>query len=299
MSADTAINENSGSESSNVIISPDGTKYAIAVANDGTIISIPVVPDKAVIFGNSLVGGFSIVGGGSFGMCASSPQDDFVSKFFAACTALNAGFAGTKVGAAAFEVLSDVSQIDSAIATYFAPYLSGDEDLVIVELGDNVSEANAPVFRISSERLLSFIRSTCPRARVVWCGVLYGKTGVFNAIRNACDVTGSMFVTIADLVTSANRGRIGNAIKQGSDTRTIPNVTNVVENSVGNITVTFMVDGLSYSATMDVDSYNLAGTTLTYTGDYSVVQSAGVASHPGNAGMTAISDRLLEALSIS
>ena len=260
---------------------------------------LPVIPQKAVIFGNSIVAGFPYEGGMPFGACASEPSKDFCSRLFSLIRSKNKDFTGSKVGTSAFEILTNTDDIDDYIQTYFAPYLAGDESLVVVELGDNVRPANIPVFRESSVALLEFLHRKCPSARIAWAGVWYSYTEILETVMNACEKTQTLFIPISDLATNENRGAIGGTVLQGSSVRTISNVLNVTEDTPGTISVTFVAENNVYSATMPVASYSLADKTLTYVGQYSVVTSEGVASHPGDAGMLAIANRLAYSLKIT
>ena len=62
-----------------VIRNGNGDKYSLQVGIDGTLHSIPHIPNKVLFMGNSLLLGMDTDGihGGASGMCATSPQNDY------------------------------------------------------------------------------------------------------------------------------------------------------------------------------------------------------------------------------
>jgi len=270
------------------LVAPNGDKYVLSIDNTGAITSTPVIPTKATFFGNSLIGGFG------YGMAASEAQFDYYNRVNTFITALNPTYAYSKEGAPLLEGATTEGELVAAIAAMVA-VLEGDETLVSVQLGDNVNtpEKNAIFNGGGCLRALQAIREQCPNARVVWMGMWYGDTDRYNTIINSCKATGSKFITFADLISDATRSFIGAITKKGTDTRTLLNVTSVVANTSTNITVNFTVDGNPYASTLDVTSYSLASTTLTYSGLYEIVSNGGVASHPSDEGFRLIANRFL------
>lgn len=173
--------------------------------------------------------------------------------------------------------------------------LTGDEDLVSIQLGDNVNtpEKNA-VFAESSMKLCRAIREKCPNARVVWHGMWYPSTQRYQSIQDACNATGCRFISYADIRNMPNvENKIGNITKRGTATRILSGVTSVVANSATNITVNFVVSGNTYVTTLDIANYSLGGDTLTYTSEYEIISSSGVASHPSDEGFRLIANKFL------
>lgn len=227
-------------------IAPGGAKYLLQVSDSGAAVFVPVVPNKALFVGNSLLVGF-----GTFGMCASDANNDYYALATAYLTGQNAVFTAGKAGGTALEAAEDTAAFDAAFSA-IAGKTTADLDLIVVQLGDNVNtEAKRAYFRQEgAKRLLQALRAASPRARVVWMAAWYSADETRTAIRDACADTGCLFVDISDLATDANKAAVG-------DTITYPG------------------------------------------GSTSTVESSGVASHPGNAGMKAIANRLLYRLGVT
>ena len=207
---------------------------------------VPVIPKKALFIGNSLLVGF-----GQFGMCASNAQSDYYYHVTQAILKKNASFTADRAAGTSLEGATSDETQNTAYSS-ISSKLSADLDLVIVQLSDNTNNAESIAYLLGggAKRLLTKIRTACPKARVVWAAAWYSSTEKLNAIQKACAYTGCLFVDFSDLRTSENQGAIGN--------------------------------------------------TITYPdGSSSTVEASGVASHPGDKGMKAIADRLLEKLGIA
>ena len=289
-SVDSAItNTKSLLTDTNLLVSPDGSKFELVVANNGSLSATPIIPSSGAFFGNSLISGF-----GSFGMAASAIDKDYYYLITEYIKTLNASFTYNKYTASAFEAIDNSANIDSTIQSVFLNNLTGTENLVVIQLGDNVNTpAKNAVFPESALKLCQDIRNHCPNARVFWMGMWYGSTERYQAIETACNLTGVKFISLADLISDNTRNQIGNLSNIGTATRTLNNVVSVVENTSTNITVTFTVSSDTYVTTVDVDSYTLNVDVLTYTGNFRIISSAGVASHPNDEGFRLISNKFL------
>ena len=281
------------------LIASNGDKYELAVNNSGQMITIPVIPNEAAFFGNSLVWS-NYNGTAQFGMSASSKDADFYARINSYLTSLNPNYHARKFRIFEFEVISDVNNIDSVITTMVAQ-LSGDENLVVLEGGDNVpTNSVETILPISSIKLLKAIRAKCPNARVCWLGIWYNTSRKYQIIKNACKVTGCTLVPIYDLNTTINQDAIGNIIDYGAvgtEVWAIERVSNLVDNGNNNITFTFTYLTVTKTATIDVAEYSYNDSTLSYRGRYQVVTIG--YSHPGDRGMKAITNRMLYVMGIS
>ena len=282
------------------LISPSGNGYRMAVTDSGEIVAIPLIPNKGAFFGNSLITGF-----GEYGMAASQATKDWYYLVTEYLKRINSSFvAKPRKGASGFEGLTvtDAETVNGNIQSTFLNNLDGDENLVIVQLGDNVNtaEKNA-AFHTTCAMVLKAIRQKCPNARVVWIGMWYASTERYNVIKQACEDTGCEYVFFDGLNDLSAQNAIGGkTYHESSASRSMTGVTEVIENTPTNITVKFTVGENSYETTMDVDSYTpLSGTTLQYVGHYQVIQSGGVASHPGDEGFRRIANRVLYELGYS
>lgn len=279
------------------LISPSGNRFELSVQDNGTLIAIPIVPSKGAMFGNSLIGG------SGFGMAASDNEHDYFYLITEAIKTLNPSYTSTRLTAlqtGSFEALTSEGEIDAAVKK-MTDALTGDEDLVSIQLGDNVNtpEKNV-VFPKSSLALCKAMRAKCPKARIAWMGMWYGSTEKYEAIKNACEKTGCKFISFQDILGSEANSKIGNVQKLNSSAqRTVTNVTNVTENmeniiqGTKVITVDFTVGDISYTSILEVTDYSLQDGNLSYTSNYSIITNGGVASHPGDEGFRRISNRFL------
>ena len=284
-----------GGDGEEILTSPNKSKYILQVKDDGSVIAVPIVPDKSAFFGNSLIGSWG------YGMAASDSQHDYYYLITSYIKSIKALAETTRLtssnGTTRFEGAETDTAANNAI-TEMCGYLSGNEDLVVVQLGDNVNTAEKlAVFTTSCERLLLAIRNKCQKARVVWMGMWYGSTQKYTIIENACKNTGCMFIDFKDLLGAEANNVMGGVTHRDSvGNWTCDYVTNVVENSATNITVTLTYNNVNYTATIDVISYSLDTNTnvLTYRGEYYIICNPGVASHPGDVGMQRIAEKFIE-----
>lgn len=281
-------------EDENIKVAPNGKKFALQVANNGDLITIPVIPTKAHFFGNSLLSG------NVFGMAASDQYHDYYYLINNFISSQITGYSSDKHSISDFERAETIESARALIQTLVG-YLTGDEDLIFVQIGDNVSQqALENVFSTSFKELILAIRNVCQTARIIIFGCWYSSTARIELLSKVARETGCLFINITDLNTIANQSFIG-AIQQRtySSNWTLENVTNVVDNGelhtgyAHNITVTFTVSGTTYTATVDCTTYSLDGTTLQYYSDYYIIPNSGVGSHPGDAGFKAITNRVL------
>lgn len=231
-----------GETNNNILVSPNGNKFTLLVSDEGVLSTAPVIPNKILFIGNSLLNGH-----GSFGMCATNSKNDYYYHVKEYLKTFNPDVICKKIHGAVWEQAETKSVADDWVTNNINTQDS-DYDMVIVQLGDNVNnDARNELFKTSCKELLQSIRRHMPRARVVWAGEWYYTTQRQNIISKACAETGSTFVDISDLKVVANQGAIGDIITRD--------------------------DGTTFE-----------------------VVSSGVASHPGNKGMKAIADRLIDKL---
>lgn len=226
----------------NVLTSPNGNRFVIQVANDGSLSAVSTIPNKILFIGNSLLNGF-----GTFGMCASDSKNDYYYHVTQYLKQFKPDGVWDKIHGAPWEQAETKSVADKWVNDNIKNKAT-DYDLVIVQLGDNVNnEARNELFKTSCKELLQAIRSHMPKARVVWAGEWYATPQRQSIIEQSCKETGSIFIDITDLNGRINQAAIGDIISHDNGTQ-------------------------------------------------STVTSSGVASHPGNKGMKAIADRLIERL---
>ena len=198
-----------------------------------------------------------------------------------------------------FEQCSDVADIPNYIQNYLLTFLTGDEDLVVVQLGDNVSAANTPVFAESCPAAITAIRNKCPHAKIIWPGIWFSTSEKMEIVRTACAEKGAIFADISGMYEDRQYTSYIGAVIHMDEIQawpyTLEDVSDVVENTPTNITVTF---GNNKVSTINVTEYNLNGTTLSYKGYEQIVKHPAVAAHPGDGGMAKIAEIILNAIGI-
>lgn len=268
------------------VTATDGKKYEIGATTTGELKLLPMVPTKAAYFGNSLIAGF----GDKFAMASSAIDNGYYQLINNYILTLNPQFTATGQSASAIENIAAAAHVVDNVRVHVTNKLDGDETLVVVQLGDNVSAGAIDNWPFMCLSILQAIRGKCPNARVFWMGLWYGGAVTYDAIIAACEATGSTFVNIGALRNiRGSMASVGDLINRGSETRVIENVTSVTENTPTEIV--FAMAGRTI--TMPVSSYSLSGNTLTYTGNYYVITTGGVASHPSDYGFRLIANKFL------
>lgn len=144
-------------------------------------------------------------------MAASDSEHDYYYLINQAIAAQKGGYTASKMSGTTWEAATSTKDQEAFLTNMLSPNLSDDLELVIVQLGDNVNtEAKLAVFAEGSRRLLEFIRTSCPKARVVWVGAWYQTAAKQKQMEAACKNTGCTFIDIWDLATSENKSAIGN-----------------------------------------------------------------------------------------
>ena len=281
------------------LVSPNGTKYVLTVANDGTLVTQKVIPQKALFIGNSLTLGF-----GTFGMCASGNTKDYYKKFndyiltkepsYTATRYLN----GNMVSGYSFEDSSTEEQCLAWITNALLPVLSNDLDLVVLQLGDN-SAIGGTVLYNNCVNTIRAVRANCPKARVVFMSAWYTNTDRQTQIQNACKATGATFVNIFGLAANGGTNAVGNVVTLDSDQTTTYTCTYTDDDVNKELTLTITIGGSTYNPTISYTSYTDNGNgTITVIGPQVVITNDGIASHPGDTGMLRIANKLAYELGI-
>lgn len=272
----------------NILVSPSGKKFMLSVSDSGEISSIPVIPNKSLFIGNSLLVGFS-----EFGMAASSSDNDYYALINSFIEANNSSYVPSKTEGHTWEGMTSVQSAKNWVDTTLVPLLTSDLDLVVIQLGDNVNtDDKKAVFPETSLYLMQKIRQTVPNARVIWMGSWYGHVNMDTVIENAAK-TGCEFIDFRSISNvSDNASYIGAVYNSGSSTTTDYTISSYDDDSSQKI-LTFQVSGASVQSKVPYDSYSYSDGTLSITGSYIAITAGGVASHPGDRGFKCIANKFL------
>ena len=192
-------------------VSPNGTKYSLQVNNSGSIVPVPVVPPKTMVFGNSLLLGFNEnygINEDPFGMAASDKEHDYYALFTDYIHSLNGSATFNK-----FRTMWESAETDANYRAYtdqMLTYVDSTTDLIIVQLGDNINnDTRKALFPTYAKNLLLELRTKAPNARVAWVGAWFNSALIEEVMPTICKSTGCAFVSISDLNTIANQNVVG------------------------------------------------------------------------------------------
>ena len=215
-----------------------------------TTVNVKPVPENAKIIptyskglfvGNSLLWGF-----GTHGMASYSVDTDYYHYVHDTCLAKNPNYTDTKVEGYDFEGSTTPTESSTWINEEFAPAMTADTDLVILQLGDNCNtEEKINNLQYSLPQLFEYILSINPNCDIYWVGWWYNHDGLADYITNACNNYGATFIDITMLYDISTQASVGDQY---------------------------------------IDSY----------GNIRTIIGEGDASHPSDAGMRLIADKIIE-----
>ncbi|WEV68709.1 SGNH/GDSL hydrolase family protein [Bifidobacterium sp. ESL0775] len=193
-----------------LLTSPDGAKWRITIGNDGTpaIQALSKTITRVRVLGNSL----------TTGMAASDPEHDWVSLLAGKLHGINPGVTyhcwddGDKTGDTVTTSSGYGFEVDAtqARADAFAATLHGDEDLVLIQLGDNVNnDQRRAAFRSQVGPLARAIRAKARGAVVMFVSGWFDQPSLNPAIDDAMAGVGGWHLTIGDLNTKDNQASMG------------------------------------------------------------------------------------------
>lgn len=188
------------------LATPSGEKYIMQIKNDGSLVAVPKLPSNVLYIGNSLLFGF-----GNHGMASTTVNDDYYAKVNAYLEDKGKTLTTDKLQGFNFESAVSDSDVTTWLTDSLSTQMSNDRQLVIIQLGDNVNNADKLAeFEKSCGMLCSYIRENCPNARVAWVGMWYSSATKLDIVKNACNKYGVTFVDIHDLFSvEGNQSYIG------------------------------------------------------------------------------------------
>ena len=196
------------------VVAPNGNKFMLSISDDGSFNSVPLIPNKTLFIGNSL-----LLGHGTFGMCASNSRSDYYHYVSEYIKTLNSKVTIERQQGSGFEGCTDMEQVNDWINQNINNK-DNDFNLVYVQLGDNVNTTDKTNnFKTSCKYLLQYLRNKFKNARIIWVGMWYGTAEKLDIITNACSETGCEFIDITDLSTiTENKAKIGYVVNYDDGT---------------------------------------------------------------------------------
>lgn len=195
------------------IVSPNGNKSVLSIQNDGSFYAIPTIPNKVLFVGNSLLWGM-----GSYGMCASSPRNDYAYLVEQSILDKNKSAVFTKCHGAQFEQAEN----DAEAKAYWnttpntitnkpaSESFTTDLDLIIMQVSDNVStDLRQETFNKNLDWLVSQIKIKSPKARIIWVDGWFNDKRTHDTITSVCNKWRIPRTNITDLNGTENQGYSG------------------------------------------------------------------------------------------
>lgn len=277
------------------VTSPNGEKWIITVNNNGQLNTRNVIPMKSAFIGNSLIAGWS-----TFGMAALDNEHDYYYHVTQRIHELKNDAVYTRLSNGNLEHSTNQQDFETAFNN-IKPYLTADLDLICIQLGDNVN-TNEKVIQFtksggSFDTMVNWIHEHCPNTRLIWIGTWYPS--IHDWLITACQENNVEFVDILPYATYDNKAQLGQVVHRTEDrTQTLEGTYSVVGSGLRlNITLyntSYEVSIPSYTSIQD----NGNG-TFTMTAPYTVIDSTGVRSHPGDSGMLAIANAIINKIGLN
>lgn len=146
---------------------------------------------------------------GEYGMAASKRENDYVHVLNEKLKGLDSN-ASFKI-AWAVEWERNHNGYD---LSYFDEYFDGDETLVVIRLGENVTSLTN--YEADFRLLVQHIKSLAPNAQIVISGVFMTASSNLaakdTAQKNVSDSEGCTWLSLKELDTTENRNKVGNQV---------------------------------------------------------------------------------------
>lgn len=186
----------------------NGNEYTIQIAN-GNMVLVPVIPQKVLYIGNSLLLGFK-----DFGMAASDVNNDYYHYVNSYIESKGTNLTAQKLSGTEYENCISEEQQTKWINNTLASNIDESLDLVIIQIGDNINTIEKKaVFENGADKLVKYIRTNAPKSRIAWVGEWYSTPEKQEIIKTVCQKYGIIFVDISDLPSvSDNKAKIGDSI---------------------------------------------------------------------------------------
>lgn len=175
-----------------MITSPNGTKFRLLVDNDGNLSTVSSVPNRVVIFGNSILSHGWLKG---MGMAASAPDKDYFTLVKNYIMSKNPWAVVERGNGADWE--SDPNNRRATFDSKMKQSLSNDTDIVILQFGDNLNtDEKRKNLETDIPNLINWIRTASPKALIYWVGIYYASPDFVERVKRICKPLDVTFVDI-------------------------------------------------------------------------------------------------------
>lgn len=201
-------NKNENEEKSNVVSGRDGKKYISYISKQGNLSLKSTNPVKTLFIGNSLLNGMAGPDG-LYGMCSSSPNNDFYYYVKEEILKSVPSASFTKLHPRKMEQCDQPSDIDDWINSSISSFTE-DLDLVIIQIGDNVNNDDRITnFDNGFYKVIESIIDNSPTARIILVGIWFYNSKVYDTLLKNAEKYGLEIIDIHDLNTAENQGYSG------------------------------------------------------------------------------------------
>lgn len=183
----------------NILTSPNGQKYKLAVNDDGSLTTVSLQAHKGFFFGNSLT-----VGLDNYGMAASNEAHSWATLVGNRLKELEPSFTFKRFnGNDIWEGKTTSADRLASLNNLVKPALDPDVDLVIIQLTDNVNTPEKrATFPQDAKDLITWFRTNAPKARIYWIATWFA-TDLLPYVKTACEERGATLVGISDYAQDA------------------------------------------------------------------------------------------------
>lgn len=250
-------------------------------------------PSEVAVLGNSL-----LMGNGGYGLSASDPTKDFFARLDSAFLKLNPDYVGKRIMAKQTERALNNDTLLKSISDNITPSLSSATDLVIIQLGDNISsDDEISRIKITVGSIMDSVCAAAPNAKVAWVGEWYSTGKKQRILKDMSNAFGIQFIDISDLNVKENQGHVGD-VTTYPDSRVQTIKYKSYQVSGDTIRISFKEDGNVYESSVLFEEYydDAKDNRINIVGHQGIVTDAFAATHPNDEGFRKIAERILEDL---
>lgn len=189
------------------VTSANTDKWQIVVSNTGVLSTVSLTVNKWLALGNSITRHpITSFWWGDWGMAATTREKDWVHR-------LNVKIQGTNPVAPSFNAYN-IANWEVAHNTFdktaYDSYFAGDEDLVVIRLGENaLDDAN---YQADFELLIDYVKSKAPLARIVVTGNFWTSSSRELKQKTASDNKGCIWVQLNQLDSATYKSTLGTSV---------------------------------------------------------------------------------------
>ncbi len=189
------------------VTSANTDKWQIVVSNTGVLSTVSLTVNKWLALGNSITRHpITSFWWGDWGMAATVREKDWVHR-------LNVKIKGTRTTTPIFSA-QNIADWEINHGTYnlnlMDSYFAGDEDLVVIRLGENVGVFTN--YETNFNDLIAYVKSKAPLARIVVTGNFWTNSTKEIAQKNASDANACIWVQLNQLDSATYKSTLDTSV---------------------------------------------------------------------------------------